>query len=64
MEQVKPTNGALIDVPRGMHPVFNFAEDRELQDLAKIFCDQAIRQGKQDSARKAIAKLIAGQVNE
>lgn len=35
------------------------AEDRELYMLAQTFCDQAIRQGKQDAARKAIALMIA-----
>jgi hypothetical protein len=35
------------------------AEDRELYMLAQTFCDQAIGQGKQEEARKAIALMIA-----
>lgn len=37
------------------------AEDKELYMLAAVYCDAAIRLGKQDAARKAIAELIADQ---
>lgn len=57
--------GATINVPSGMDPsaFFNLfsAEAKELHNLAQTFCDQAIRQGKQEEAIKAIAKLIADQ---
>ena len=63
--QSEGASGASIHVPPGMDPaafIFSYsAEDRLLHNLAQAFCDQAIKQGKQDEAIKAIAELIADQ---